>query len=303
MVQHNDLYKIPSALPPPGGPVSSLNRFYNWPRSQYYHFLNLVDITMEQTSSLINTFQMDASFTRFNELPPELRIKIWQFAMPEPRIVVMKARNIERPASLEEALLQTVDCEKSWQSTTQIPPLLHVNAEARYEALKHYALSFGVGKTEPKVYVDFNRDTLFFGDAELISQHLSLWAKTKDLDNIRRLATVPEGTWRILQWSQSHLDSLKKLIFVHETEKIKLGSLPQLVEDGPLETVPNFELEFRQHRITIHIKQSEIEGKMRAREAREEIDTLMRVLPIQWEKEPAVSSAVFRKSRGDRWVC
>ncbi|KAI1635313.1 hypothetical protein F4809DRAFT_461268 [Biscogniauxia mediterranea] len=265
---------------------------------------------MEQASLLLTKPLGPTSFTKFNELPPELRIKIWQHAMPEARTVVIKSpstRNTQTPKSLDGALSHTCDEEEeTWQSTTQIPALLHVNAEARYEALKHYTLSFGVGGRQSRIYVDFSRDTIFFGHAELKPECSSLWASTQDLNKIQRLAVVPEGAWRVLRWKKVDLNSLQKMIFVHDTDKVKLGPLPQLIEDASAEEV-YAELE---EQIKL-LDEAEVMGepapipdsmKKRMQAAREELDTLTQVLPTQWEKEPAVSTAVFRKGRGDRWA-
>ncbi|KAI8627664.1 hypothetical protein F5Y19DRAFT_440737 [Xylariaceae sp. FL1651] len=313
-IQTNDLYyEVPVALAPFISSTLLLMKLYNWQRSQYYQLLNLVDTTMEQTSSLMTKLQGATGFTKFNDLPPEIRIKIWQYAMPEERTVVIKSpyvRHREIPTSLEGALPQSFD-EETWQSTTQVPALLHVNAEARHEALKHYTLSLGVGKVQPRVYIDFNRDTIFFGNSELKPECSSLWAETKDLNKVQRLAVVPEGAWRVLRWKKVDLNSLQKMIFVHDTDKVKLGPWPQLVEDRQSETDMSLETELEQQiqlleDVAMDGPQStalDSPMKKRMQAAREELDTLMMVLPTQWEKEPVVSTAVFQKTRGDRWVC
>ncbi|KAI0100731.1 hypothetical protein GGR51DRAFT_342965 [Nemania sp. FL0031] len=310
--QLDDLYYgVPGALTPLVTSILPLTRLYTRPRPQYYQLLNIIDTTMEQTSALLTMLQGTNTFTRFKDLPPELRIKIWQFAMPEARTVVIKSPRTQvkdLPTSLDAALPQILESEPSWQSTTQIPALLHVNSEARYEALKHYSLSLGIGKAQPRVYIDFSRDTLFLGDTELKPECSSLWAKTKDLDKIRRLAVVPEGAFRALRFMKIEASSLQNLIFVSGSEKIKLGSLPQLVEDEqPPEAEPSLELEQLYMLLETTTMKSLLElessKKQRMELAREEFNTLKEVLMTNWEKEPVVSTAVFRKSKGDRWVC
>ncbi|KAI1098949.1 hypothetical protein F4804DRAFT_101458 [Jackrogersella minutella] len=306
-------YDVPVAIIPLISSILLFIRLYRWQRFQYYQLLNLIDNTMEQTiSRLSSKSQGPTTFTKFNELPPELRIKIWQDAMPESRTVVVKSpygRQGQTPKSLEEAISESPDYEETWRSTTQIPALLHVNAEARYEALKHYQLSLGVGSLQPRIYVDFSRDTVFFGNSELKPECSPLWASTRDLDRVRRLAVVPEGAWRILRWKKVDLNSLEKMIFVHDTENLGLGPLPQLVEDEPQVTEVELLEEEIQRLEELQLQEELQENttvdpmKKRMQAAREELDTLMMVLPTQWEKEPSVSTAVFRKSRGDRWVC
>ncbi|KAI1188840.1 hypothetical protein F5B17DRAFT_245576 [Nemania serpens] len=309
--QLDDLYyEAPGALTPLASSISQLICLYGRQRLQYYQFLNLINATMERTSSLLIKLQGATSFTKFRELPPELRIKVWQFAMPEARTVVIKSphtRPEHQPTSLDEVLSQVPDTDWAWQSTTQIPALLHVNNEARYEALKHYSLSLGIGKAQPRVYIDFSRDTLFLGDAELKPDCSPLWAETKDLAKVRRLAVVPESAWRALRWLKVDVNSLQKLIFVHGSEKIKLGPLPQLVEDEQPEADLSLGLEHHMQQLETEMADSSPEQedtkKQRIQAARDEFNTLKMVLPAHWEKEPTISTAVFRKSRGDMWLC
>lgn len=272
------------------------------------------------------------TFTKFGELPPELRIKIWQMAMPDARTIVVKSpftsetridatSTDDKPAykSLDGALPQ-LDYEQTWKSNATIPALLHVNAEARHEALKHYKLSLGIGKAKPRIYVDFNKDTLFFGHSELKSPCSPLWASTSDLDKVKRLAIVPEGAFRVLRWKKVDLNCLEKMIFVHDTENLQFGPSPQLVEDLEQDEMdevvdrvehaqvqPEAEAAATVIEITEEdvVRQTEKEYplKKRMEEAREELDTLMVVLPTHWEKEPVVSTAVFRMSSGDRKLC
>lgn len=78
----------------------------------------------------------------------------------------------------------------------QVPPLLQVSRESRYEALKRYTLSFGLNQS-PKIYFDFNRDALFFtyekwhGDAEYegeIRDLTHLLSQSGEAKKIRHLA-------------------------------------------------------------------------------------------------------------------
>ncbi|KAI0023618.1 hypothetical protein F4780DRAFT_58644 [Xylariomycetidae sp. FL0641] len=261
--------------------------------------------------ALSSTPQSPSTFTRFNDLPPELRIKIWQYSIPEARTVVVKSsrsRPTKAPASLDEAMSQTYDTEKTWQSPTQIPALLHVNPEARHEALKHYRLSLGVGESQPRIFVDFSRDTVFFGNSELAPECSPLWSSTSDLSRVQYLAVVPEGAWRVLRWKKVDLDALEKITFVHDTENAQLGPLPQLMEDAQPVIRTKTEAE-EQVETMEEAKMQDIQArvlgpmKKRMQEAREELDTLMMVLPTQWEKEPKISTAVFTTSQQARWIC
>ncbi|KAI0835306.1 hypothetical protein F5Y06DRAFT_137782 [Hypoxylon sp. FL0890] len=308
-------YDVPVAVIPLISSILFLIRLYCWQQSRYYQLLNLIDNKMEQTlSRLTNKVQKPTTFTKFNDLPPELRIKIWQHALPGPRTVVVKSpytRQKQTPRSLEEAISERHNQDETWYSTTQIPALLHVNAEARYEALKHYKLALGVGSAQSRIYVDFSQDTIFFGNSELKPECSTLWAFTRDLDRVKRLAVVPEGAWRILRWKKVDLNSLEKMTFVHDTEHLDLGPFPQLIEDEPQEIETELverqiqRLQVEEIELQQDLEESSILDPMKKRmqAAREELDTLMMVLPTQFEKEPTVSTAVFRKSRGDRWLC
>ncbi|KAI0881067.1 uncharacterized protein GGS22DRAFT_173262 [Annulohypoxylon maeteangense] len=308
-------YDVPIAIIPLISSILLLIRLYRWQQSQYYQLLNLIDYTMEHTISRLSSGSRGrgpTTFPKFNELPPELRIKIFQYAMPDPRTVVVKSphsRQAQTPRSLEEAMSGQHNHEGTWYSTAQIPALLHVNAEARYEALKHYKLSLGVGNAQPRIYVDFSRDTVFFGNSELKPECSELWASTRDLDRVQRLAVVPEGAWRVLRWKKVDLNSLERMIFVHDTENFELGPLPQLVEDEP-QVIESALLEEDVRRVEDLQLEEDLEEnsnadpmKKRMQAAREELDTLMTVLPTQWEREPTVSTGVFKKICGDKWLC
>lgn len=277
---------------------------------------------------LFEAMESCSNFTNFKDLPPELRIKIWQHAITGPRTVIVESPFTRppkpMPRSLEDALSRactedTVN-EDTWWSRTAIPSLLHVNTEARHEALKHYQLSLGAGTAQPKVYVDFSRDTLFFGHAELKPECSGLWASTKDLQRVRRLAVVPEGSWRVMHWQKVGLGALERIIFTHETDDLCIGSRHQLAEDAPsvcTEVAPNICMQDRdllepqaegdrrqlgggestqESAMAVSCAQDPVKKRMQA--AREEMDILLEVVPTQWIKTPVVSTAVFRERPG-----
>ncbi|KAH7033392.1 uncharacterized protein B0I36DRAFT_321343 [Microdochium trichocladiopsis] len=182
-------------------------------------------------------------FASFGLLPPEIRIKIWHYSIPAPRLVAIRSpyhgkQQALLPTSLADVLASCYDDSTteriSWRSDTTPPALLHVNAEARHEALKYYRLALGVEGSKPQIYIDFERDTLFFGNAELEGRCNSLWGSTPDLKFARRLAIVPEGAWRVLRWWRDlDLDSLRELVFVHGSETLDFTApLPPLLEDA-----------------------------------------------------------------------
>jgi len=96
-----------------------------------------------------------SQFTIFPTLPAELRLKIWEFALPGPRVVEIKAPDC---IFLEGDPIASLD----FTSACAVPTPLHVNSEAREVALQHYQLSFATGTFPPRIYFCFERDTLYF---------------------------------------------------------------------------------------------------------------------------------------------
>jgi hypothetical protein len=96
-------------------------------------------------------------FTLFPKLPIELRTKIWEESISEPRVVVVYISNFG---------FKTQFCI-TFASSTPVPAILHVGREARQAGLKHYTLSFGsysdkFYKGEPTIYVNMKKDTVYF---------------------------------------------------------------------------------------------------------------------------------------------
>lgn len=110
-------------------------------------------------------------FHRFQELPFELRLLIWECIMAEtvPRAILIsdhsrakeicsitnaKTNEVIRPYSIQW-------CNIARASYTHIPAVLHINSESRCLGLKTYDLAFGLllefGIAIP---FDWNRDTL-----------------------------------------------------------------------------------------------------------------------------------------------
>lgn len=86
------------------------------------------------------------NFTRFSELPTEIRFQIWQFTLPAPRVLGIQYGE---------------SCELLY---SQYPPpvALHICSESRAVALKHYELAF-VNRLKPHgTYFDFSRDIVQF---------------------------------------------------------------------------------------------------------------------------------------------
>jgi hypothetical protein len=105
----------------------------------------------------------NTSFHIFSQLPTELRLKIWFFALNEIRRVV----EIECDKGIGPRYRRYV---KSFASTTPAPALMNVNQESRSEALAIYQPYFKTKLCPTGIYVAFDRDTIAFPDG--VIQHL-----------------------------------------------------------------------------------------------------------------------------------
>lgn len=85
-------------------------------------------------------------FTLFTSLPPEIRLRIWGFASPQPRIIEITYNSKAR----------------CLVSLTRPPALLHTSHESRTYTIKSFT-PFSFGDNSQIILVDFQHDTLFFG--------------------------------------------------------------------------------------------------------------------------------------------
>lgn len=97
-------------------------------------------------------------FKRFQRLPKDIRIMIWELALPGPRIVGVRAREIRD--SRQEG---TAGKSAKWglMSECEPPAVLFVNHESYDFASARYTKAFGASGTTPQTWFDFKRDTLF----------------------------------------------------------------------------------------------------------------------------------------------
>jgi hypothetical protein len=98
------------------------------------------------------------TFTLFPQLPYEIRLKIWRFAIPGPRVVPLhfELRDVTSDG-------KPISKFSPWRSSDPVPVVLHICHDARAEALKSLGRAFGTHFHEPQVYVNFDIDTILFG--------------------------------------------------------------------------------------------------------------------------------------------
>jgi len=127
----------------------------------------------------------------FPKLPPELRVRIWSYNLPGPRIVSIRCG---APSPSQPSCSSQSRRSRGCTSPAPIPVNLHICHESRTEALKTYTLAFGIARQPGQVYFDFERDVLYFGprDGYMASEAQFRTALTlidpAELAAVRRLA-------------------------------------------------------------------------------------------------------------------
>ncbi|KAL0931680.1 uncharacterized protein CTRU02_212633 [Colletotrichum truncatum] len=188
-------------------------------------------------------------FHLFPQLPTELRLKIWNFNLPSPRIVPIRygAGSLCFASNTQSPRPSTSGCT----SYADIPINLHICHESRAEALKSYALSFGMTRNPGQIFFDKKRDVLYFGarDGYMASeaQFLTVMAlcDPKDLSEVRYLAINDSLFWvdstyqsmsaanltvEVLKQVRVRMPQLEHLIFVPRDENPVYDDQVELVE-------------------------------------------------------------------------
>lgn len=97
-------------------------------------------------------------FTCFPKLPAELRLRIWKYALPGPRLVRIYLKLEPRQPRQEGEKKKP---QVSRLTTSQPPPVgLRVCRESRIEALKEYELAFPTKTSPAQTYINFTTDTI-----------------------------------------------------------------------------------------------------------------------------------------------
>lgn len=180
-------------------------------------------------------FRTPALFPNFSKLPYEIRAEIWRFACENPRIIEIK---LGRPGPITRRHWSN-HTPQPWISPTAPPIGLWVCQESRKETLRSVELAFGRDGFEPKIYVNFERDTIFFRELPdrdswlgltgyLLEEHLSLM-------RIRSLAVGHNHIYNFL-WvlKEIHDVMLTEVVFVNaeiDDKPIRLGKTPMWAQD------------------------------------------------------------------------
>ncbi|KAH6672996.1 hypothetical protein B0J14DRAFT_61388 [Halenospora varia] len=123
-------------------------------------------------------------FPQFSQLPVELRLKVWSFALNAPRVVEVTATFNHRPAFYSDSII------------TKIPSLFHVNHEAREAAVKTFCIKrreTGFEYLKPQFLVNHISDTLFISQESLVVDILESMGR-EERSKIRSLG-VSQNWW------------------------------------------------------------------------------------------------------------
>jgi hypothetical protein len=147
------------------------------------------------------SIMMAQTFTLFPQLPPELRLKIWNDALHFfPRIIEVTPQHLNPDAAVQY---------KKWNAmASTIPTLLQVNREARYELLPQYPAPFACPTLGPyssaSLLLNYKLDTVYFRidlmtevSRERFFEHIFGDAESEVRSNLKSLAGN-DRFWRIM---------------------------------------------------------------------------------------------------------
>lgn len=92
-------------------------------------------------------------FTLFNRLPIKLRLKIWEAALPDPRVINIRQKELRKTRPRGDMMGVTSD--------TKAPSALFACGESYSVASKFCIPSFAFADLIPETYFDLKRDTLY----------------------------------------------------------------------------------------------------------------------------------------------
>ena len=217
---------------------------------------------------------------RFQELPAEIRIQIWQYCLPEPRVI-----EIRNDRDFPDAT-----------SICRIPPMLHACLESREIASQVYGLSLGMDGKPGQIWVDFERDTVYFGAKSdfyvmqaLAQDGASIVGKFKGLEKIKFLALSSQVFRETSRFNLRHFRGLREIVLVGQERLVQGQPKPRVFNLGREPTLFS--------ELGIHVVSPECWQHMFDLEAK--LDRWQERFP-DWEK-PRLRFGIFVKGRGDRF--
>jgi hypothetical protein len=134
-------------------------------------------------------------FPKFLDLPTELRRQIWREAFPGPRVIEL----VDGPGRTGKLRAQKL--VTPWITPATPPAVLYVCRESRDEALRYYHLAFGRNSFEPRIYIDFVRDIVYFGRGTRGDGTVDVDDSMEDFEKIQNMAVTPNCLGRLLNWT------------------------------------------------------------------------------------------------------
>ncbi|KAF8854626.1 hypothetical protein BDZ45DRAFT_747323 [Acephala macrosclerotiorum] len=168
--------------------------------------------------------QTPTEFPKFEDLPKELRLMVWEIHMQHPRIVELQSKvrttNYRDPVNHEPF--------QHWvrvsSPSRQPPAILHVCKETRLEALKHYSLTNFETRDDPKleqvVYYNLKVDIVYFG----VLSDIPAMRRTLNKNILIPRVAVSVETSKV-----PHLTAMKVLQGEHPTVRVGLKEITFIV--------------------------------------------------------------------------
>jgi hypothetical protein len=112
--------------------------------------------------------KVQPKFTIFGKFPLEIRLKIWEMALPSDRIIRIVKNDVTNVLGL--GLHEDGSPRSTYRALTSNPGVLGACSESRNLSRKHYKLSFAHRLFERPIYFDRTRDIVFFEDTETLNR-------------------------------------------------------------------------------------------------------------------------------------
>ncbi|KAG6001131.1 hypothetical protein E4U54_001174 [Claviceps lovelessii] len=173
-----------------------------------------------------------ALFPLFTQLPPELRLKIWNLNLPTTRLVPMNCGAAS--PSLRDAQLCTTDrFFTGCTSNASVPVNLHVCAESRADALKRFQRAFGFARLPGHIYFSPASDILYFGPqqgymaADAQFHTCMSMCDPSQLASVRRIAISDALFW--VEESYNSMTAASLTVEVLRQLSLRMPALEQII--------------------------------------------------------------------------
>lgn len=176
---------------------------------------------------------IDHSFPQFSRMPKEIRLLIWEMALPDPRVVTIESKPMKKAAADESSRGFFEFMSPIGITSDSSPPhILLACREAFSVVSKFYEPVFCIFNSFPETYFNFDLDTVYLNSDlfELdLMDSMSLIADQENLQQVHHLAILLDASrlpliQRIEEWleplictftGRKHLDRRAAISFSH----------------------------------------------------------------------------------------